>query len=214
MYLLEESYQFKYCHIDDFLESSVYEHIVAFFRFQHWFLRANKNDWYRLHDNFHNDIYRNNHIVKASSPASCVIKLQEQLTDPSFLTTVVKDKLKLIDHELKDTDVLDVNVYGLMMSSDSLIRTHADYPFPHKENEIVLKMIYYGHDQWESEWYGELEFWNDGIIKHHYECIPNRLVVFLSDDCSFHSVSPVSELPNETYSNSIVFNIRLSLNND
>ena len=214
MHLLEENYIFKHCHIDNFLEHSVYEHIVAFFRFQHCFLKPNKNDWYCLHDNFHNDIHRNDHIVKASSPASCVIKLQEQLTDPSFLTTVVKDKLKLINHELKDTDVLDVNVYGLMMSTNSFIRTHVDYPFSHKKNEVILKMIYYGHDQWEPEWYGELEFWNDGIIKYHYECIPNRLVVFLSDDFSFHSVSPISQLPTYTQRNSIVFNIRLSLSND
>jgi len=214
MYSLKEYYHFNHCHIDNLLETDVYEHIVAFFRFQHWFLGANKNYWYFLQDSFHNNVYRNDNIVKASSPASCVIKLQEILTDPSFLTTVVKDKLKLIDHELKDTDVLDVNVCGMMMTSDSFIRIHADYPFPHMKNEIVLKMIYYGHDNWESEWYGELEFWNDGLIKHHYECIPNRLVVFLSDDRSFHSVSPVSKLPCNTYRNSIVFNIRLSLSDD
>lgn len=214
MYLLEENYIFKHCHMDNFLENSVYEHIVAFFRFQHWFLKSNKNHWYRLHDNSHNYVHRNDFIVKASSPVSCVITLQEQLTNPSFLTTVVKDKLKLIDHELKHTDVLDVNVCGLMMSSNSFIRTHADYSFPHKKNEIVLKMIYYGHDQWEPEWYGELEFWNNGIIKYHYECIPNRLIVFLSDDLSFHRVSYISQLPNDTYRNSVVFNIRLSLSND
>ena len=165
MYLLEENYIFKHCHIDNFFRKQclrTYCRLLSFSTLV--FERMHKNDWYRLHDNFHNDIHRNDHMVKASSPASCVIKLQEQLTDPTFLTTVVKDKLKLIDHELKDTDVLDINVYGLMMSTNSFIRTHADYPFPHKENEVIFKMIYYGHDQWEPEWYGELEFWNDGII--------------------------------------------------
>lgn len=211
MHYLEENYKFKHCCIDNFLDNDVFEHIVAFFRFQHLFLKPNKNAWYHLHENFHNDVYRNDSIVKASSPASCITKLHKQLTDASFLTTILKDKLKLIDHELKHTDVLDVRTYGLMMSSNSYIRTHADYPFPHKEGEIVLKMIYYGHDNWRPDWYGELEFWNDGIIKHHYECVPNRLVVFLSDEHSFHSVSPISELPNDTYRNSVVINVRLSL---
>lgn len=192
--------------IDNFLDEQTFENMYSFFHFQHEFLNTNKNYWFKLNDSFFKNVYKNDEIIKASSPASCVRKLQTKISEPTFLSN-------LVNHDVKNITVMSVKQYGLMMASGSQIKKHVDYPFPHNTGEIVLKMIYFGHRVWDDSWHGKLELWEDNIIKEQVKCIPNRLVAFVSNDQSYHSISHIPDLPNKCYHNSIVFNVKLSIEN-
>lgn len=216
MYLLNrnenDNNNVKHLCIENVLDNSVFESFVAFFRFQHLFLEPNKNYWNKLNDSFYKNIYINHNLRKASSPASCCSILQHVVTDPIFLTKIVRDKFSLIDHEIEESRILSVDTKALMLTNGSAINIHTDYPFDHKDNEIVLKMMYYAHSSWDaSNWYGQLEFWKNKLITHQYDPLPNRLVVMVSNDTSYHSISPIEKMPNNAYQNVVVFYIKLSL---
>lgn len=196
-------------HFDNFLDNDVFENIVAFFRFQHEFLESKSynNAWYPLNDDFHSNVYRNDNLTKASSPTSCIHKLIQAVSDVDFLNSIEKN----FGFTLKD--ITDIKIHGLIMTSGASIKTHADPCQTHRPvDEIVLKMIYYGHEIWDEKWYGEFEMWKDGLITKQYVPNPNKLVVFLSNNQTFHRVAPIAPvLPYKMYRYSIVINVRFKI---
>lgn len=203
------------CVLDNFLENSVFESFVAFFRFQHLFLEPNKNYWNRLNNSFYRNVYVNQNLRKASSPASCCSILENKVTDPSFLTNILRDEFYMTNYEIDSSDITRVDVKAWMLSNGSAIKKHVDYPFEHKENEMVIKIMYYAHSDWDtSNWYGELEFWRDNIITHQYDPRPNRLIVFPSNHKSFHSISPIETIPINVFQNVVVFYVKVALRNE
>jgi hypothetical protein len=176
------------------------------------FIDHSKNYWKIVNDAFHMNVYINYNLPKALLPASCGVVLQEMVTNPLFLTSLVRDSFSLIDYEIDSSHILSVKSKAFMLSNGSTIRKHVDYPFEHKENEIVLKMVYYAHNIWDtSTWYGKFEFWTDNHITYQYDALPNRLVVFLSDNTSNHSISHIDNIPDNVYQNVIVFYVKILL---
>ena len=78
------------------------------------------------------------------------------------------------------------------MGPGSSIDRHVDFGAV-EEGVVHVNALLYVHDAWEDAWGGELLMHGDNNSGHvqRYMPLPNRLVVFVSDERSFHEVAEV-----------------------
>lgn len=175
---------------ENLLSPSLFEAISALFRFQYPFLGHPrlKNNWEQKDDN----VYYNYRMEETAKPSNSIEELKNKISDPEFITHILRDKLKLICLDITKNDILKVQVCGSIVDKGGYVKTHkSKYFTPDNEDEVFLKMILYTHDYWSSNQNGHLEYWGNGPMKSCYEPIPNRLIVFLSDNQSTHGTTPL-----------------------
>lgn len=175
---------------DTFLPENRFEQMNALYRFQLPFLGHPKytNEWKYVD----NQCYRNNRWEEASSPSSSIHDFKKRISDPKFITFILRDQLKMICLDVNEEDILRVQAFGVVLKDEGFEKPHIEkYFISDDEDEVFLKMIYYPHTIWKPEWNGHFEFWDNAHTKSCYEPLPNRLIVFVSDDQSIHGSTKV-----------------------
>jgi Rps23 Pro-64 3,4-dihydroxylase Tpa1-like proline 4-hydroxylase len=105
------------------------------------------------------------------------------------------------------------------MPNKGRLHMHLDYEkHPYSGKERRLNLIYFMNKEWNKEWGGELEFWDDTLLttpinnnineeienkKVHIEPIYNRAVFFKTNDISWHGIPKVINCPNDKLRKSI-----------
>jgi len=87
------------------------------------------------------------------------------------------------------------------------LMVHADlnrYPYPAIANQY-LNVIFYVSNNWEKSWGGELELWDEKVKKCKKSIFPefNRLLIFKTDQKSFHGHPNPIECPEKERRNSL-----------
>jgi len=124
-------------------------------------------------------------------------RLHEELSSPLFiewLTDVTSIKeLQTIDDRLG---------YGLHQgANNSFLDIHIDYNLhPVKKRYRKLNFILFFNFQWEKNWGGHLELWDDKVLNCIQSISPvfNRCVIFECSDISYHGYSRITVPENIT----------------
>ncbi len=92
--------------------------------------------------------------------------------------------------------VMDLSLYGgglHQIDPGKDLRRHRDASHHARLGlRRALSAVCYIHPHWLSEWGGELHLWAGDAIGKSIRPLPGRLVIFVTDDRSWHSVSTVT----------------------
>ncbi len=86
-------------------------------------------------------------------------------------------------------------------ANGSFLDIHIDYNIhPLEKKQRRLNMLIFLNKQWESEWGGNLEFWDSDITSCELKIAPvfNRCVIFECSNISYHGYSLIKGPPNTT----------------
>ncbi len=137
--------------------------------------------------------------------------LNEKKSEDSSFTkfdqkfTLLKNRLMSEDfiHQIsKLTGIHNLKVFddrygrGLHQgANESFLDIHIDYNIhPLEKKQRRINLLIFLNKRWESEWGGNLEFWNSDVTKCELKIAPvfNRCVIFECSDISYHGYSLIS----------------------
>ncbi len=123
--------------------------------------------------------------------------------DQSF--TILKNKLMSEDFIRQVSKLTGINTlkvfddrYGRGLhqgANGSFLDIHLDYNIhPLEKKQRRLNLLIFLNKQWESEWGGHLEFWNNHVTKCELKIAPifNRCVLFECSNISFHGYNRIT----------------------
>lgn len=166
--------------IDGFMNPDRFDEVQTLFK-----SLVQDGEWELLNDEAQHDIARCHDGEKDS-----MIRLKEVMHDTLFQEEVYTHVLDKGCSFVEDDD--NVRTSLLSMGPGSSIDRHVDFGAV-EEGVVHVNALLYVHDAWEDAWGGELLMHGDNNSGHvqRYMPIPNRLVVFVSDERSFHEVAKV-----------------------
>lgn len=103
-------------------------------------------------------------------------------------------------------DPWDVGGGVHVISTGGYLKVHTDFPF-HSRLRLYrrVNLLLYLNKEWKDEWGGQLELWDDQLKYCHKRIVPlfNRMVIFRTDNRSFHGHPYPLKTPVGVYRKSI-----------
>jgi Rps23 Pro-64 3,4-dihydroxylase Tpa1-like proline 4-hydroxylase len=97
-------------------------------------------------------------------------------------------------------DPYDVGGGVHLITKGGYLKVHTDFPF-HSQIRLWrrVNILLYLNDNWDDNWGGQLELWNSNLSSSEIKISPifNRLVIFRTDNKSFHGHPSPLATPNE-----------------
>ena len=168
--------------IDGFMNPDRFDEVQTLFKslVQH-------GEWELLNDEAQHDIARCHDGEKDDSMARLKEIMRDTLLKEQVYTHVLDKGCSFVN----DNDSVRTSL--LSMGPGSSIDRHVDFGSV-EEGVVHVNALLYVHDAWEENaWGGELLMHggNSDSDVRRYTPLPNRLVVFVSDERSFHEVAEV-----------------------
>lgn len=186
---------FPHVFIDDFLSSDCYSQLVAEFP------DVNSTTWYKFRSTMENN--KRNSTDLSTLPDSFK-KILMEFNSNEFLSFL--EELTGICDLIPDPSFKGGGLHKT--GHGGKLGIHVDYNFhPTLKLDRRLNAILYLNDYWEDSWGGSLELWNEDVS----ECVKkisnkgNRLVVFNTDERSWHGHPDPLNCPKDVYRHSIAF---------
>jgi Rps23 Pro-64 3,4-dihydroxylase Tpa1-like proline 4-hydroxylase len=179
--------------IDDFLDISYAEKLSTLFP-------SNYNDWYK---------YLNPIEVKYTFDD--INKLDDEIKNYFYFLST--DKVIQMFRKLTNIDNLTYDEYlhgaGLHCHPrDGRLNIHLDYEkHPYTGKERRINIIYFLNKDWNREWNGQNELWDENITK----CVKktdikfNRAIIFKTNDISWHGLPEKICCPENMYRKSLAY---------
>jgi Rps23 Pro-64 3,4-dihydroxylase Tpa1-like proline 4-hydroxylase len=179
--------------IDDFLDISYAEKLSNLFP-------SNYNEWHK---------YLNPIEVKYTFDD--INKLDDETKNYFYYLST--DKMVHLFQKLTNIDNLTYDEYlhgaGLHCHPrDGRLNIHLDYEkHPYSGKERRINIIYFLNKEWEKEWNGQNELWDENITK----CVKktdikfNRAIIFKTNDISWHGLPEKICCPENIYRKSLAY---------
>ena len=176
--MIKENVPYRHVVIDDFMDTDHFDEVHTLFKslVQH-------GEWELLNDDAQHDIARCHEDGKDS-----MTRLKELVRDTLLQEHVYAHVLDNGSSFVEADGNDNVRTSLLSMVSGSSIDRHVDFGAV-EEGVVHVNAILYVHHAWEDSWGGDLLM--HGSVVRQYLPRPNRLVVFVSDERSFHEVAKV-----------------------
>lgn len=198
MHMKTHKNPYKHIVIDDFLQPDLFLKLRALFT-----NRLKENDMWEFSDDEmqHNTMRSYYYPGGMESIRSDDTLWEEGVMDQLYSVLLDKAFLDSVFEALRvcpgSFEPISIRSSILNMPAISSIERHVDFDTDYiqsrKHMEFHLNIILYLNDTWESAWGGELLL-HDGPSAGEplrYSPRPNRLVMFISDDESFHEINQV-----------------------
>jgi len=177
---LSEDYRsaapFPHLCIDDFLDEDVYREASKVFP------GASERIWYKFHSAAENLKLQSQDFY--AIPRALRLLIME-LNGPAFIRFL--ETLSGIEGLVPDPHLHGGGLH--MTLPGGHLGLHIDYNY-HEEWKLDrrLNVLLYLNDEWEDSWAGHLQLWDDEVQRCVRKIAPlgNRLVIFNTNECSWH----------------------------
>jgi hypothetical protein len=88
------------------------------------------------------------------------------------------------------------------------LNIHLDYEkHPITEKQRRLNVILYLNDQWDTEWNGDTQLWNNDMTECIVKSYPkkNTAIIFITTEQSWHGLPEVIKCPNDVYRRTLAY---------
>jgi hypothetical protein len=130
-------------------------------------------------------------ITDSSLFGPAVARVHEALASPEWLEDL--SYITGIDHLLADSELRGGGIH--VTGPRGRLDVHVDFNFV-KDRGLHrrLNILVYLNRDWEKEWGGAIELWDQQVTECAYSAIPsmNRCVIFETSEISYHGVTPVT----------------------
>ena len=186
---------FPHIFIDDFLTNDRYSELAE------QFPGVTDTTWYKFRSAMENN--KRNSTDLESLP-SCFQEVMRDFNGSEFIKYL--EEMTGITGLIPDPEFLGGGLHKTGIGGK--LGMHIDYNLhPTLKLDRRLNAILYLNDYWEDSWGGSLEFWNENVT----ECVTkisnkgNRLVIFNTDERSWHGHPNPLACPEDVYRHSIAF---------
>ena len=131
-------------------------------------------------------------ITDSSKFPDPVRRFNEAISSPKFLEDLAY--ISGIPNLLADAELSGGGMH--LTGPGGRLDVHVDFNFlPERKLHRRLNLLFYLNPVWEEAWGGHIELWDKDVrhCGHRYKPFMNRLLVFETNNISFHGVAPITD---------------------